>query len=798
MLKNYLKMAWRNIRKQKGYSVINLLGLAIGMACCLLILLFVQDEVGFDRYHDKADRIYRLISEAEVGGSLSNFALVPFAAPPAFAQEIPEVESFVRIIRIGRRQIIKLEERSFEEEGIFLADDTFFSIFTHAFTSGDPEIALKDPGSVVITENTALRLFGDQDPIGKILQFEPVGDLHVTGVIRNVPENSHFTFNYLISFNSLTQQQRQGIEQWLSIQGWGYLLLREGADAQAVQDKFPAIVESHTGKQAREFGIAISFSMQKMTDIHLRSHLQAEISPNGNLVYVYIFSAIAIFILVIACINFMNLSTARSANRAREVGLRKVFGAFRKNLIGQFIAESVLMALAALLLAVGLAALALPVFNSFAGKEMIAASLFRTPLLIGMGSLILFTGLLAGSYPAFFLSGFQPIAVFRGVLSKGAKGSLLRKVLVVFQFSVSVSLIIGTGIVLRQIDYMKNKNLGFDKENVLVSLVQNPETGKNHLAIKAELLQNPNLNKVSFSTGIPGRIGELRLMIPEGRSKNETFSISTIRCDYDYLQTYGIRLAAGRDFSKEFSTDATKAYIINATAAQKFGWSADEAIGKDLTFAEGRPGQIIGVIDDFHYLPLTQAIEPLVLMLEETRLAFASIKVNPANTAQALEYVKNKWETFEPGREFNYFFVEDDFSSQYSAEERLSEILSVFAGLAIIIACLGLFGLASYTAVQRTREIGIRKVLGASIRSIIVFLSKEFVKWVLVANALAWPITFWVMRNYWLSGFPYRTDPSLMIFFTAGAASILIALLTVGFQVVRAASANPADSLRYE
>lgn len=798
MLFNYIKTAWRNIRKQKGYSLINLFGLAIGMACCLLILLFVQDELSYDRYHEHADRIHRLRIDGDVGGSLTRFALAPFAAPPVFAQEIPEVESFVRIIQIGRRQVIELEERSFEEEGIFLSDETFFQFFTHRFLQGDGANALDEPGSVVITRDTAVRLFGDEDPLGRTLTFGPVGDLHVTGVIENVPRNSHFTFNYVISFKSLNEQQRRGIEQWLSIQGWAYLMLTPGADPAAVEAKFAGIVDTHTGEQAREFGIALTFFIQKMTDIHLHSHLQGEIAPTGNIVYVYVFSAIALFILGLACINFMNLSTARSANRAREVGLRKVFGAFRNSLVGQFLSESVLMSMGSLLLALALAALALPLFNTFSGKELSAASLFRVPILAGMLLLILLSGLLAGSYPAFFLSGFQPIAVFRGVLSRGAKGSFLRKALVVFQFAVSVALIIGTGIVLHQIDFMKNKDLGFDKQNMLVTLVQAPETARNFEAIKSELLQNPKILKASFSTAVPGRLGELRLMIPEGKDTAESFSMYVFRCDHDYINTYGIKLIAGRDFSRDFATDATQAYIINRTAAEKFGWSVEEAVDKALRFAEGRPGTIIGVIEDFHYQPLSQTIEPMTLMLENQRLAFASMKIDERDTSASIDFVRNKWETLEPGREFQYFFVDDDFASRYASEERLRDILSSFALLAVLIACLGLFGLASYTAVQRTREIGIRRVLGASVNGMVVHLSRQFVKWVLAANLIAWPVTYFAMRNYWLANFPYRSTPPLLTFLIAGAASLLIALLTVSFQVIRAAAANPADSLRYE
>jgi putative ABC transport system permease protein len=798
MLFNYLKTAWRNLAKQKGYSLINLSGLAIGMACCILIFLFVQDELSYDRFHEKADQIHRLVIDAEIGGSYSRLAVAPFAAPPAFAEEIPEIESYVRIIRIGRQQIIKHEERSFEEPGIYLADDTFFKTFTHKFKAGDRETSLDSPGSVVITEDTAQRLFGKEDPLGKTLIFAPVGKLNVTGVISNVPHNSHFSFNYMISFNSLNKVQRKGIEQWLSMQGWAYLVLQKGADPRKVQKKFSAIYEKHTGKKAREYGIAFAFFLQKMTDIHLRSNLEYEIDANGNILYVYVFSAIALFILVIACINFMNLSTARSANRAREVGLRKVFGAHRQNLVRQFLSESNLLALAGLVLALALASMALPVFNNFTGKELTSSSLYQAPILIGMVFLVLFAGILAGSYPALFLSGFQPISVLRGRLSRGVKSSGLRKILVVFQFAISIILIIGTGIVIDQINFMKNKNLGFDKEQLLVALVQTQRTGRNSQSIKSELLQNPNITKATFSSSVPCQIGEGRLMIPEGRSKEETFPVSVMRCDYDFIETFGMKLAAGRNFSKDFATDAKEAYIINETAAKKFGWEADEALGKKLTFAEGRPGKIIGVTKDFHFQPLQQAIDPLALMVDKQIVAFATMKISTNNVSETINYVKKIWEAKEPGREFDYFFMDEDFAARYASEKRLSGILTSFAVLAIFIACLGLFGLASFTAEQRTKEIGIRKVLGASVHNIVTHLSRDFIKWVLVANILAWPAAYLVMRNLWLSNFAYRTTPSLFTFLIAGMASIFIALLTVSFQVIRAAVSNPADSLRHE
>jgi len=624
-----------------------------------------------------------------------------------------------------------------------------------------------------------------------------VGDLHVTGVIKNVPRNSHFSFNYIISYNTLSEKQRRPMEQWLSIQGHAYLLLQKGAAAEAVEAKFADIVETHTGQDARKYGIDISFFLQKMTDIHLRSNLQGEIEANGNLTYVYVFSAIALFILAIACINFMNLSTARSANRAREVGLRKVFGAYRKNLIGQFLSESILLSIAALIVALILVSLALPAFNNLSGKELNAGYLTEGIVVVSLFVLILFSGLLAGSYPAFFLSGFQPISVFRGVLSKGSKSTFLRKVLVVFQFTISVALIIGTGIVLNQIDFMRNKDLGFNKEHVLVVRVQSRKSFGKFEPVEAELLQNPNIQNVAISTSIPGRIGELTVMVPEGAAENETHSVYVMRCDYDFLSTFGMELIDGRDFSEDFATDSKDATIINETAARKFGWM-ENALGKSISSPGQGSRKVIGVLKDFHFQALRTEIEPLSVVVDDRAAAFASIKINPMNVSATVDFVKTRWETFEPGREFSYFFLDEDLDSRYDAEEKLSDILSTFAGLAIIIACLGLFGLASFTAEQRTKEIGIRKVLGASVNNIVYNLSKEFVKWVIIANIIAWPVAYYLMKTYWLVNFPYRIDPAVGMFVIAGVLSVIIALATVSFQVIRAALLNPADSIRYE
>ena len=795
MIKNYIKMNLRNILTHKGYSFINILGLAIGMACCILILLFIQDELSYDTYHENADQIYRLVIEAEIGGSLDNFAVAPFAAPPTFNDELPEVISFTRLFNLNGQ--ITIDDRQFEEERIFFADTTFFEIFSHTFLRGDPETILDEPGAVVITEETAQRLFGNENPIGKTIQHNQIGELHIEGIVENVPENSHFHFNYIISMATIEGARRAFLNQWLSINGWGYLLLEKGTDPRVVEEKFVDIVENHTGQTARQYGISFVFFLQKLTDIHLRSHLQAEVEENNNIVYVYTFAAVAIFILIIACINFMNLSTARSASRAKEVGLRKVMGAAKKNLVYRFLSESLFLSVLALVIAIGIVWLTLPAFNNFADKQMTIMDLGNGAILSGILGLIVFTGILAGSYPAFILSAFQPISVLRGDLSSGSKRSSFRKVMVVSQFSISIVLIVCTFIVVNQVDYMKNKDLGFDKEQIVVVTMQTSAPQERFQTIREELLQHTDIFSASFSTGVPGRGGELRLFVPEGNDSTETHAMRLYRTDFDFVSTYGMEISQGRDFSFDLRTDSTQAFLINQTAANKLGWP-DEAVGKDFEFVQVREGKIVGVVEDFHFASLTEEISPIVFMVAAQPGFLLSLKINPNNVDETIAFIEEKWGEFEPDRPLDYYFLDDDFSSRYNAEEKVSDIVGVFAILGIFVAALGLFGLVSFMAEQRTKELGIRKAMGASVSNLFVMVSREFAVLVVVSNVIAWPVAYYIMQYYWLQDFPYRISPAMMTFLLAGVLSLIVALLTTSFQSLKAARANPVDSLRYE
>jgi len=505
---------------------------------------------------------------------------------------------------------------------------------------------------------------------------------------------------------------------------------------------------------------------------------------------------VALFILAIACINFVNLSTARSANRAREVGLRKVFGAYKTNLVNQFLSESLLFVLIGMILSLILVFFALPYFNEIAGKEITFRYLFNPLVLLLMCGLILFAGFIAGSYPAFFLSAFQPIVVLRGVLSRGSGSSIFRKLLVMLQFSISIALIVGTFIVVDQINFMKDRNLGFNKEQVMVVSVREQSTWRNYRSVKQELMRNPRIVNASFSTFVPGRMGEMRLVVPEGRDQTESSSVMVMRPDHDFAETYNMTMASGRFFSEDFPADTSK-FVINETAAESYGWTTEEAVGKELQVIGGLQGRVIGVVRDFHFTTLQQEINPVVMILTRGPSNFVSLKISTEAVSGTIDFINNKWSEYEPAREFNYFFIDDAFAAMYMSEELLSELLTLFAFFAVVVACLGLFGLASFTAQQRTKEIGMRKVLGASVFNIVIQLSKEFTKWVVLANLVAWPVSWYFMNN-WLQNFAYRTSIGIVPFIVSGVLALVIALLTVGYQAVRAAKSNPVESLRYE
>ena len=579
MLGNYLKIAIRNIRRHKTYAFINIAGLAIGMACCILIIMYIITELSYDKFHNNSQRIYRLASDAKVGGMVAQIALTNAPAGSALVQAYPEVENSVRI-RPRPKISVKHEEKQFYEEGILWADSSIFDIFTFPMIQGDPQTSLKAPYSLVITEEIAQKYFKDGDPLGRILRFNDQADYTVTGVVKNVPPNSHFSFDMLCSYETQVSQNREFMEDWFNFNLYTYLLLSENLDYRELEEKFPALVEKHMGSVLKSLGGEINYFLQPLTRIHLHSNLENEISGNSSIAYVYVFAAIALFILFIACINFMNLSTARSATRAKEVAMRKVIGAERKELISQFFGESLVYCFVSLLIALVLVHVSLPLFSSISGRGLKIDYAEMPWLILGFIGLVFFVGLIAGSYPALFLSAFQPAIVLKGSLKAGTANSRFRSILVVAQFVISISLIIGTGIILSQLKYMKSRNLGFDKKNVLIVQIQDREILQSIETIKTELKRISGVLHVGVSSAAPGQITDVNAFVPEGFTEKQTQLMESIYVGQDFLPTLGIELTQGRNFSSEFGTDRTDAVIINETAVKKFGW--DEPIGKTI------------------------------------------------------------------------------------------------------------------------------------------------------------------------------------------------------------------------
>ena len=808
MVKNYLKIALRNLRKQLGYTSINLIGLAFGIACCLLILLFVRDELGFDQFHEKADQIHRVVLTGHFAGNDLNAPVTPAPMAAALVADFPEVLTATRIFppSFNGQVKIKRDDNQFLEDGLVYVDSTLLDIFTFPLLQGNPETALMAPRSIVLTASMAEKYFAGEDPVNQTLILADTTTYTVTGVMADVPPNSHFQFDFLASMTSLGPGLLN--EFWISNNFFTYFVLQPGYDPALLEEKLPAFFQQYAGPQLYEAlgisfdefleaGNALNYSLQALTDIHLHSHMQFELSANGNITYVYLFSAIALFILLIACINFMNLATARSAGRAKEVGMRKVMGSSRVQLIRQFLSESTLLAFLAMVLAVGLVLLLLPSFNSLAGKEISAAFLGTAPAIISLVALAAVVGFLAGSYPAFYLSAFKPATVLKGTVQAGTRRSWLRNGLVIFQFAISIGLIAGTLVVYNQLDYVRNKTLGFDKEHVVV-IQRAQELDDQTTTFKKELLSHSGVVSASSMSSLPGGLIGATAYQPEGGSGNETFVMAPVFADYDYAKTLGMEIILGRDVSEDRADSS--AVLINEAAVRALGW--DDPLNEGLVQLGPTPeqsfhGEVVGVLKDFHFASLHNEIGSLAVRFVEGSLPFIAVRIRPDDISGSLAFLEEKWRAFLPEQPFEYSFLDQDFDALYEAEQRLGKIFVIFALFAIVIACLGLFGLASFTAEQRTKEIGVRKVLGASVPQLVVLLSKEFTLLVLIAFVVAAPVSFYAMKD-WLSEFAYHADISVGIFLTAGVLALGIAWLTVSYQSIKASVANPVDSLRYE
>ena len=805
MLKNYIKIAFRNIVRHKGYTFINIFGLATGIICCLLILVYVQDELSYDRYHEKADQIYRIVNAGVIRGNRIEIPLVSGPWGPAMVEEFPEVLKAVRIKPPDSRWVIEHGEKKFPEKGLYFADPTFFEVFDVEMIVGNPAHVLDAPFSMVITEEMAEKYFGSEDPIGKIIVGDNWMNFNVTGIMKKHPPSTHMDYDFLVNFETLNRaidpinkQPYYGdlSESWQNFRIYTYILLDAHADPDAVEAKMRTLIEERLGRMLRTAGVELNPYLQKLTDIHLKSDLEGEIGPTGDESYIYIFSAVAVFILLIASINFMNLSTARSENRAKEVGLRKVVGADRVQLMKQFLGESIMFTFLASVIAGIAVVFLLTPFNTIAEKNISASSLINVQTIFLLICLVIIVGFASGSYPAFLLSAFRPAEVLSGKKHKGASGSLLRKILVVVQFSISVFLIIGLSVIYSQMSYIKNRPLGYDKENILAVPLSDPAPRSTYESYKNTLLSNSHVKSVSAASTLPGGLFGIALLRPVGRPPDENLTVQIMTVDYDFIETFGIEFHGGRDFSREFTTDLNRALLLNEEAVKQFGF--DSGLDKRITPGGLVSLPVIGVLKDYYFKSLHQKIEPFALSLAtEQAFNWVFIKTTEESMPEVMQFAEQEWRRINPGHPFEYTFVDRENDMMYQSEMKLSRLFSIFTVIAIYIACLGLFGLASFTVVQRTKEIGVRKVLGASIGGIVLILSKEYVKWVVLANVFAWPLAYYFMRR-WLEGFAYHTSLNIMVFFASGILALFIALLTVSFQTLKAAAANPVDSLRYE
>lgn len=808
MLRNYFKTALRNLWKNKGFSAINILGLAIGLATCLLILIYVMDELSYDRFNKKADRIVRLDSEIKFGGHHFILAVTPPLAGPSMLQDYPEVEQYARV-EAAYSRLVKKGNLNLRESNVGFADSTLFDVFSFTMLAGDPRTALKEPRTVVINETLARKYFDGVDVVGRNLIINDSLNYKVTGVMKDMPSQSHFHFSMLLPMTENTDSR--ATDQWLSNNFSTYLVLKPGTDYRKLEPKLESMIAKYVAPLVksvvnmdmstfRKSGNELKFSLTPLTSIHLHSNKEAELEANGSVMYVYIFSAIAAFILLIACVNFMNLSTARSANRAKEVGVRKVLGSLRGHLISQFMMESMLISFISMLLALGLAYLLLPLFSSMAAKDMSIGLFSRSWLLPSMLLLVVVVGLLAGSYPAFFLSAFKPIAVLKGNLSAGMKTGMLRNVLVVFQFGISIFLMVGTVVIYNQLSYIRNKKLGFNREHVLV-LNNTYPMGSRSKAFKEDILKMPGVQGATMTGFLPtsGNRTDNSYFLSTDLDPKRAISMQNWPVDDQYIPVLGMEMAEGRNFSKEFLTDSS-GVIINEAAAKLIGQK--DIIGAkiydllDINTKQLRTWHVVGVVKDFNYSSLREVVTPVMLYLRENRGNMA-LRVNSANITSLVDRIQTKWRDMAPGQPFSYTFMDDDFNKIYQSEQRMGSISLSFSMLAICIACLGLFGLAAYAAEQRTREIGIRKVLGATVTNIVGLLSKDFLRLVLISALIAFPFAWWAMHS-WLQDFAYRISIGWEVFLLAGVLSASIALLTVSFQAVKAALTTPMKSLRSE
>ncbi|MEE4197425.1 MAG: FtsX-like permease family protein [Bacteroidales bacterium] len=807
MLTNYFKIAFRNLIKYKGFSIINILGLSIGLASAMLILFYVLEELSYEDYHQQAGQIYRVSLNGRVAGQDMNMALSCVPLGEALTEDYPEVLKSVKLSFVDG-VMIRYRDRSFVEDRVMYADSMYAQVFTVDFIEGDPEHFLNRPNTIALTQSTAKKYFGNQNPIGKMIEFGEEQTLfEVTHLIADAPLNSHFHYDFIVPFLN-SRLSSPAFDMWITNNNYTYILLPEDYDPGLLKAKFPAMIKKYVGPEFESLlGTSLDefeksdnqwgYQLTPIKDIHLHSNLDYEIEANGSITMVYIFSVIAVFLIVIAGINFMNLSTARSANRAKEVGIRKVVGSSRKQLIAQFFTESVLITFISLIIAILLVELTLPYFNQFTNKSLTIDYFANPEILLGLFVIGVAVGVFAGSYPAFYLSAFRPIKVLKGSLNAGARNSLFRNILVVFQFVITIVLIIATLVVYNQLNFIRQKDLGFEKEGLLV-IKRSLSLGNNAHVFKENILKNPDIIKASYATTIPGQDYGNTVFVPEGLSVDEGRALWFCAADYDFAQTLNLELEQGRYFSRDYASDSS-AVVVNSAVLNTMGYD-ESSLDKKITLIQGTNQNIdlniIG-ITNFNFESLHHQLRPLVILLDDRVAGNLLVRMRSENVVESIEFLKNEWDKLVPNQPFVYSFLSNDLETKYRNEKKTGLIVMLFSVLAIIIALLGLLGLASFMAEQRTKEIGIRKVMGASVTRIMSMLSKEIVILIIISTLIAWPLAYYLMSR-WLQDFAFAINLKISVFIFASVISFLLAMITVGYRAYSAATINPAQSLRDE
>ena len=802
MLRNYLIILIRNLTRTPSFSIINTLGLAVGLASFILILLYVQNELNYDRHHHDPENLYRISLKGEMGGNAFHTATTGGPVGAIMQEEIPEIASHTTVYKANRTTLMGMGEKKFYIDRVGYADSTFFGIFHYVLLRGNPETALQHPNSTVLSESLARKLFGEEDPLGKTIEFNGREKMVVRGVFQENGNNSHLHFEAICSISSFRSNQRMWnhVNSLYTFITYNYIRINGKIGPEQLAEKLNSVIYHHMGDAIEEYDMKLELVPDPVTAIHLHSHLIHELEENGNYARVYIFSAIAVLILVIACINFINLSTARSAKRAREVGIRKVFGANRPALIRQFIGESVLISLISLLVALMMVELFLPVFERLSGVEFGALHVGNWQVFLLLILLAVLVGVVSGIYPAFFISSYQPVKVLKGKLFEGRRRPVLRNLTVIIQFVISAFIIFSTITIYRQLYYMDQKDLGMDQKDLVVVTLRDRELIEKYKMIRDELELLPGVKGVSASSSLPGNFEERQAYYPEGTTRQGSQLLSYINADYNYLDLMGAKIIEGRSFNQNLQLDSA-AIIVNQALVKKMGW--DQPLGRHIFLPEENPSgadikyTVVGVVKDFHFASLHKEIDPLIIGTDPQYFRNLSIRIDPKSTASTLSFLEKKWNEFSPDRPFEYRFLENSFKNLYRAEYKMSNLFIYFSILAVFIASLGLFGLALYTTERRTQEIGVRRVFGGTVTQISRLLLNEFTRWVALANLLAWPLA-WYFLHRWLQNFAFQTSIAWWIFALTGLISLTVALITVSWQSIRTALKNPVEALRYE